>query len=128
MKTRTAITLLLALAASSPAFAASRTHWVATWGPSPSPQLPDQAQMRTAGLVFENQTLREIVHTTIGGGMVRVRLSNAFASDDAEIAAAHIAQRGNGADIVAASDRPLTFSGRPAVTIPPGAVVLSDPV
>jgi lysophospholipase L1-like esterase len=84
--------------------------------------------MRTAGLVFENQTLREIVHTTIGGGMVRVRLSNAFASDDAEIAAAHIAQRGNGADIVAASDRPLTFSGRPAVTIPPGAVVLSDPV
>lgn len=84
--------------------------------------------MRTAGFVFEDQTLREIVHTTIGGDTVRVRLSNAFGSDDVEIAAAHIALRANGADFVAASDRPLTFSGRPAVTIPPGALVLSDPV
>ena len=28
--------------------------------------------------VFSNQTIREIVHTTIGGGSVRIRLSNTF--------------------------------------------------
>src|SRR5258708_38697284 len=28
--------------------------------------------------VFSNQTIREIVHTTIGGGSVRVRLFNTF--------------------------------------------------
>ncbi len=128
MKTRIAITFLLAAALTMPGFAASRTHWVATWGPSPSPQLPDAAQMRKDGLVFENQTLREIVHTTIGGDTVRVRLSNAFASDAVEIAAAHIALRASGADIAAGSDHALTFSGRPAVVIPPGATVLSDPV
>jgi lysophospholipase L1-like esterase len=128
MKTRIATSLLLAAALTSAAFGASRTHWVATWGPSPAPQLPDEAQMRKAGLVFENQTLREIVHATIGGDTVRVRLSNVFGSDDVEIAAAHIALRANGADIVAGSDRPLIFSGRPAVIIPPGALVLSDPV
>ncbi len=128
MTRRIAISLLLAAALASPAYPASRTHWVATWGPSPAPQLPDQTQMRKAGMVFENQTLREIVHTTIGGEMVRVRLSNAFASDAVEIAAAHIALRGKEADVVAGSDRVLTFSGRPAVTIPPGALALSDPV
>jgi lysophospholipase L1-like esterase len=125
MKTRIAISFLLAAALAS---SASHTHWVATWGFSPSPQLPDRAQMVKDGLVFEDQTLREIVHTTIGGGMVRVRLSNAFSSDAVEIAAAHIALRASGADIAAGSDRPLTFSGRPAVIIPPGALVLSDPV
>jgi lysophospholipase L1-like esterase len=125
MKTRIAISFLLAAALASPA---SHTHWVATWGFSPSPQLPDRAQMVKDGLVFEDQTLREIVHTTIGGGMVRVRLSNAFSSDAVEIAAAHIALRASGADIAAGSDRPLTFSGRPAVIIPAGALVLSDPV
>jgi len=129
MKTRIAIAILLAAAFAMPGLAATRTtHWVATWGPSPSPQLPDAAQMRKEGLVFENQTLREIVHTTIGGDTVRVRLSNAFAGDEVEIAAAHIALRASGADIDPGSDRSLTFSGRPGATIPPGATVLSDPV
>ncbi len=128
MTRRNAITLLLAASLAAPLSAAPRTHWVATWGFSPSPQLASQAQMQAEHLVFENQTLREIVHTTIGGSMVRVRLSNRFAGDSVEIGAVHIALRGTGAGIVAGSDRPLTFSGRPAVTIPPDAVVVSDPV
>jgi lysophospholipase L1-like esterase len=128
MKTRIATAFLLAAVLALPAFPAARTHWVATWGPSPSPQLADQAQMQAAGLVFDNQTLREIVHSTVGSDTVRVRLGNAFGTDAVQIGAAHIALRGKGADIAAGSDRVLTFSGRPAVSIAPGALVLSDPV
>ena len=84
--------------------------------------------MRAAKLVFENQTLREIVHTSIGSNTVRVRLSNAYGKQTVEIGAAHIALRAKGPEIVAASDHALTFGGRPTVSIPPNALVLSDPV
>lgn len=120
-------TILLTLALSS-AIAAGPSHWVVTWGASPAPQMADEAQMRKAKLEFDNQTLREIVHTSIGGNTVRVRLSNAFGKDTVQIGSAHIALRDNASSILAASDRALTFGGRPSVAIPANALVLSDPV
>src|SRR6266571_4886929 len=116
MRLRIAILLTFFLTFAFTAGAAGKTHWVATWGASPAPQLADEAQMRSAKLVFENQTLREIVHTTMGGKTVRVRLSNAFGKDAVDIGAAHIALRSKGAGIVEDSDRALTFGGRPAVS------------
>ncbi len=126
MKTRIAV--FLALAFASIAGAAEKSHWVATWGASPAPQLATEAEIRTGKLQFENQTLREIVHTSIGGNTVRVRLSNAYGKQTVDIGAAHIALRAKGAEITAGSDRVLTFSGRPSVSIPANAMVLSDPV
>ena len=103
------------------------SHWVATWGASPAPQLPAD-QMSTAHLEFSDQTLREIVHTSIGGDTVRVRLSNLFGKQSVEIGAVHLGVRSKGSEIAAESDRPLTFDGRPAINIPPNAIVFSDPV
>src|SRR2546430_8163102 len=91
---------LLACAFTSAAIAADRTHWVVTWGASPAEQLPGD-QMRAAKLEFENQTLREIVHTSIGSDTVRVRLSNAYGKQTVTIGAAHIALRDKGSAIVA---------------------------
>ena len=76
---------------------------------------------------FDNQTLRQIVHTSIGGSRVRVRLST-FGAGALHIGAARIALRATGSAIVPGTDRALTFGGLSAVMIPPGAVVLSDPV
>src|SRR5260370_42004191 len=45
--------------------AAPAAHWGVSWGASPSPP-PDEAHIRTQGLEFNNQTLREIVHLSIG--------------------------------------------------------------
>ena len=118
---------LLAFAFASVSFAASG-RWVATWGASPAPQLATAAEMRADHLEFDNQTLREIVHTSLPGRSVRVRLSNAYGKQTVEIGTAHIALRADGPGIVAGSDRVLTFSGRPSVSIPPDALVLSDPV
>jgi lysophospholipase L1-like esterase len=108
--------------------AGAQTRWIGTWGASPSPQLPDMAQIQKAKLAFDNQTLREIVHVSAGGSMIRVRLSNAYGKESVEIGSTHVAIRQQGAAIVPGSDHVVTFSGKPAVTIPPNALVLSDPI
>ena len=77
---------------------------------------------------FTNQTLRQIVHTSIGGSRARVVLSNAYGTAPVTIGAAHIALRDKEGAIQTASGRALTFSGRPTVTIPANAVMYSDPV
>jgi len=77
---------------------------------------------------FTNQTLRQIVHTSIGGSKARVVLSNAYGTAPVTIGGAHIALRDKDGAIQAASGRPLTFSGKPTITIPANAVMYSDPV
>ncbi len=119
--------VLSLLAFASLALAADKSHWVVTWGASPAPQLAAD-QMTAAKLSFKDQTIREIVHTSMGGNMVRVRLSNAYGKQAVEIGAAHIGVQGSGSSILANSDRVLMFSGRPTVSIPADAIVLSDPV
>src|SRR6185437_15390706 len=123
---------LLAVCFAASAFAAAPAHWVVAWGASPAPQLADEAQMRTAKLLFDNQTIREIVHTSIASDTVRVRLSNAYGKQAVEIGAVHIALRDAGHDkgssIAPGSDHAVTFSGRASVSIAPNAQALSDPV
>jgi len=77
---------------------------------------------------FTNQTLRQIVHTSIGGSKARVVLSNAYGTAPVTIGAAHIALRDKQGAIQNASGRPLTFGGHPTMTIPANAVMYSDPV
>ncbi len=98
--------------------------WVATWGASPVAPLP----ANTTNTGFTNQTIRLIVHTSLGGNEVRVRLSNAFGTQSLVVGAAHIALRSMNAAIVPGTDRPLTFNGASSITIPPGALVVSDAV
>jgi lysophospholipase L1-like esterase len=93
-------------------------HWVGTWGASPD----------STDLSFNNQTIRQTVGISIGGNRVRVRLSNETSSAPLVIGAAHIAIAAAGASILPRTNRALTFSGQPSITIPPGAPVVSDPV
>ncbi len=98
--------------------------WVATWGASPVAPLP----ANTTNPGFTGQTVRMVVHTSVGGSDVRVRLSNAFGSDSLSIGAAHIALRGKDAGTAPGTDRVLTFGGSGSTIIPPGALVVSDSV
>ncbi|TWI49809.1 lysophospholipase L1-like esterase [Pseudoduganella flava] len=101
---------------------ASEDQWVGTWGAAPADAAP--ARMQT----FDDQTVRLIVHTSVKGSQVRIRLSNELGTTPLKIGAAHVALRAAGADVVPGTDRPLTFGGRTAVVIPPGAPMLSDPI
>ena len=103
------------------------THWVATWGTSPSPPSAD-GQMRRRKMEFDNQTVRLITHISLGGERFRIRLSNHYGTKPVAIGEVHLALRGDGPKILPGSDRPLTFSGKTALSIPAGGVVLSDPV
>jgi lysophospholipase L1-like esterase len=100
------------------------SHWVATW--AASPQNPIPANMSPAG--FRDQTIRQIVFSSAGGSMVRVRLTNAFGSRPLMIGRAAIAIQQAGAELTAGTSRELFFAGQPSVRIAPGAEVLSDPV
>ncbi len=102
------------------------THWVATWTASPVP--PGTTFLTTPPATFDNQTIRHIVRVSAGGWRVRARFSNAFGKAPLRIGAAHIARHATDAAIVPGTDHELTFGGRPTVTVPAGAVVVSDPV
>jgi len=77
---------------------------------------------------FKNQTLRQIVHASLGGDRVRVVLSNAFGTLPLEIGAAHVALREKDAAIQPKSGHPLTFGGTTSTMVAAGAVAVSDPV
>jgi len=94
-------------------------HWVGTWTTTPAP---------VEGVALRAQTLRMIAHLSIGGRVLRVRLSNAYGARKLAIGAGHLGLRGDGARLVPGSGRPLTFNGSPSTTIPAGALVVSDPV
>jgi lysophospholipase L1-like esterase len=117
-------------------------RWVATWttaqllarpltSPAATPPATPQAApapQPVGARGFANQTVRMIVRASIGGRRLRVKLSNAFGSAPLAVGAAHIAMRNKDSEIVAGSDRALSFSGKPGCTIGPGMVMLSEPV
>ncbi len=75
-----------------------------------------------------NQTIRQIVRTSIGGSRVRVVLSNAFGTAPIEVGAGHVALREKDAAILASSAKKLTVSGASTFTVLAGATVVTDPV
>lgn len=98
-------------------------RWVGTWGAAPAgAPLPDALQ------TYNNQTLRLIVRTSIGGSQARIRLSNEMGTTPLRIGSAHIGVCQGGASIAQGTDRTLTFGGARSVNIAPGTLVLSDPV
>lgn len=119
--------LLLACGAVGARAQPPRAHWVASW--ASAQQIPEPGNTLPAASLT-NATLRQIVHLSIGGKELRVRVSNAFGIAPLRISSVHIARvasRTSGT-IDAASDRALTFNGRAGVTIPAGAQYESDPV
>ncbi|GAB3871103.1 hypothetical protein GCM10027610_134020 [Dactylosporangium cerinum] len=122
MKTRKLIAVLAIAGASvlvpfiGPSTATADVAWTGTWATSP----------QSSGTTFNNQTLRQVVRTSIGGTAARLRLSNVFGSQPVTITNVHIAKRTSGSSIDPASDRTVTFGGATSVTIPVGGSATSD--
>jgi lysophospholipase L1-like esterase len=131
MKLRLAVLLVLVFTCIQ-AQQKGREHWVATWTTAEQlarpPAAPPAAAQLPGARGFNHQTVRMIARTSIGGRRLRVVLSNAFGSQPLEVGAAHIAIRAKDSEIVAGSDRALSFNGKPGCTVGPGMVILSDPV
>ena len=124
------VALLFVLAATP---AAQSETWVGTWATAvvarpPAAAAPTVAPAAPQALQIRDQTLRQIVHVSLGGTRVRVVFSNAFGTAPLAIGAAHVALRAKDAAIVPGSGRPLMFGGRQSASVPSGAVMVSDPV
>lgn len=110
-------------------------HWVNTW--VSMPQLTEPGNMPPApftqnNLVLADSTLRQTIHTSVGGQQMRLRISNAFGGTALPITAVTVALPLDGQAGVAATQagtsRPVTFHGQPSVVIPVGAQIVSDPL
>ena len=129
MTIKAPLTLLLLLSLCiTPTIAAASSpgdHWVGTWAASPMAAKDPDGKFGAPGT--DGTTLREIVHISIGGPSVRVILTNEFGLEPLTIGAAQIALSSGTSAVTPGTATALTFSGKPSVTIPPGAVVVSDP-
>jgi lysophospholipase L1-like esterase len=117
---------LLLLCTLPTTFAAAADHWVGTWATSPMAAKNPTAKFGAEGT--DGTTLREIVHISLGGPSVRAIFTNEFGLDPLTIGGAQIALSTEASAITPASALTLTFNGKPSITIPPGALVVSDPV
>lgn len=105
--------------------ARSNENWVGTWGASPSDPLPEAT---TPTPSYNNQTLREIAHLSLGGREIRLRLTNSLGRQTLTIGAVNVAVSVSNDAIAPGTNRAVTFSGQSTISIPPGALAISDPV
>lgn len=97
--------------------------WVATWGAAP--------QSTTDAADCNPCTIRQVVHTTIGGGTVRLVMSNVLGAGALTIASTNLSlpSPDDAAASLPGTRTQVTFNGGDtAVTIPAGAYLTSDPV
>jgi lysophospholipase L1-like esterase len=104
-----------------------QTKWVGSWATSQQLVEPHNSIVAED---LKDATLRQIVHLTIGGPQLRVRLSNRYGSVPLHFTSVHIARpiAPDMSKIDPSSDQQLTFSGHSDVTVPVGADYLSDAV
>lgn len=109
----------------------AKQHWVGSWAASEQAVDPQNHQPGVDSALMTDATVRQVVHLSLGGTALRVRLSNAFGDRPLTVDSVHVALPAGGAPVSAidpASDRAVSFAGRGAVTIPAGATYFSDPV
>jgi lysophospholipase L1-like esterase len=114
--------LLAAIGSCGTATAHSAEHWVGTWATAP------QAFMPGALETFHNQTVRLIIHTSIAGSKIRIRISNSHGTRALRLGAVRVALARTGPDISSGTDRAVTFGGRAGVMIGAHQTAMSDPV
>ncbi|MEU8877358.1 SGNH/GDSL hydrolase family protein [Streptomyces javensis] len=107
-----------AQSAAQPAMPPAPRSSVVTWASSAYP----------AGTAAQDLTYRFVVHTSVGGRDLRIRLSNAYGDQPVTFGHAYAGVRDSGAAVVPGSNGRLTFRGASSVTVPAGGVVYSDPL
>ena len=119
------IVLLLSACSGSKTVSTGNKGWVGTW--STAPQLVEPHNMPPEPGLTEN-TLRQTVRVSIGGGVVRLRFSNAFSKSPVELKSVAIAQSLEGGSVDVSTQKALKFNNNPGIIMAPGGEAFSDPV
>lgn len=110
--------LLVVACQSAPGEATGEPSGVVTWAAS-----ADRMGDGVAG-----RSYRLVVHTSVGGTDVRIRLSNAFGDRPLTFDSVYAGLQKQDAELRPGSNRRLTFGGERTVTVPAGSTVWSDPL
>ncbi|MFE6160073.1 SGNH/GDSL hydrolase family protein [Streptomyces sp. NPDC056486] len=104
---------------------ASSGTWVGSWAASPAAAEPNTHRNGFAG-----RSIRNVVHTSVGGESARITLSNLYGRQPLSITHASIAVALGSNNPAAAPGtlRRLNFNGNTSVVIPAGQQVMSDAV
>ncbi|MEU8644232.1 MULTISPECIES: SGNH/GDSL hydrolase family protein [unclassified Streptomyces] len=101
---------------------AARDTWTGTWEGAASGTAP----------ALPGASIRNVVHTSVGGRAARVRLSNRLGTAPLQLGSVTLALQLPGVPTrpgaVAGSVRTVTFGGARSLTLPAGRDVVSDPV
>ena len=112
-------------------------NWVASWtgsvqGPYPVGNASAQPDQKFAfpdpATGARNQTFRLIVRPDLWGRQARIRLSNAYGKKPVTFDGVYAGLQQGSAALFHGSNQPVTFGGKPSITIAPGSSVWSDPI
>jgi lysophospholipase L1-like esterase len=111
--------------------------WAVTWHATPGGPYPTGIPGPQPDLKFafptppsgaHNQTFRLIVKPDLWGGRLRLRFANTAGTQPVTFADVFVGLQDSGAAVVRGTNRPVTFKGKPSVTVAAGQWVYSDPV
>src|SRR5215470_3024718 len=131
--------IIASLLAALPQVASARDGegWVVSWtgsvqGPypigNPSAQPDQKFAFPDPATGAQDQTFRLMVQPDLWGQQARIRLSNAFGKKSVTFDGVHVGLQSSSAALLRGSNQPVTFRGKPSITIAPGDSAWSDPV
>lgn len=113
------------LAATADSATAQQTVWTGSWAAAPI-----AAPASNSAANPDGTTYRDIVHLSLGGKAIRLRISNEFGTKPLTLTSVHTAlSAAPGSDATQlGTDHTVTFGGTESVTIPNGSAAVSDPI
>ena len=111
--------------------AARPAGWTASWASAPQPPVAGSPTFGPNWSVdgFRDQTVRQTIRLSRGGGEIRIRLSNQYGTGPLHVSGTTVAESSPGAGargIQRGTSRTLSFHRSRSVTIPAGQTAVSD--
>jgi lysophospholipase L1-like esterase len=97
-------------------------NWVGTWEAAPA------SGEDNSGNGFPNYSIRNVVHTSVGGNQARIRLSNRWGTSPITFGHVTVGVQARVGTADAASLVTVKFHGQVSATVAAGADIVSDPV
>ncbi|CAN9270235.1 unnamed protein product [Alternaria alternata] len=113
----------------------SNGHWVDAW--ASMPQLTEPANLPPApfnqtSAVFVNSTIRQTLYMTTSAHQIRLKFSNVFGGSNLPITAVTVAlpvnQTAGIYQVQPQTVQKVTFGGKDGISVPNGALAVSDPI
>ena len=100
----------------------AHAQWIGTW--AAAAEFTGPGDMPASSL--SNRSLREVIHVSIGGSELRLKISNEFSKEPVDIRSMYIADVLEGWEIQTKTAKYVTFNGKRNVTVEPGKALYSD--